>query len=295
MYTMTVDLQGRSLHVNVTIGVSFVHRVRMSSPFARRLFPVAIAFQVLQFRMLFSRAIVILLYNLIFSSRSFMFACCLSIIILLSCVIICSQFTLLTFDVVIGISEGQVTWAVLVEIADEEARNRKRSFRSIIIVSLCEMNDNVKGAFVFILRGCRLESDILRGPRYKECVYIRPLRYALHFIMVQIRVLVIPVKMPSETVKRLTKRKGGASSVKRKPRRKSQKGGTSMKRNPRRKNQKGGFIFNPGFVRNNPFTKMTDSALDYDRRQRRAKKRGKRFKKRKASDNIWEFIERRLG
>ncbi len=40
---------------------------------------------------------------------------------------------------------------------------------------------------------------------------------------------------------------------------------------------------------------MTDSALDYDRRQRRAKKRGKRFKRKKASDDIWEFIERRLG
>ncbi len=145
-----------------------------------------------------------------------------------------------------------------------------------------------------------MESDILWDPRYKERVYIRPLRYALHFIIVQIRVLVIPVKMAPKTVRRLTvkakpKRKGGASSVKREPRRKSQKGGLSVKRNPRKKNQKGGFIFNPGFVRNNPFVKMTDSALDYDRRQRRAKKRGKKFKKKKASDDIWEFIERRLG
>ena len=146
-----------------------------------------------------------------------------------------------------------------------------------------------------------MESNILWDMRYKECVYIRPLRYALHFIMVQIRVLVIPVKMALRTVRRSTvkakpKRKGGASSVKRrKPKRKNQKGGSSVKRNPRGKNQKGGFIFNPGFVRNNPFTKITDSALDYDRRQRRAKKRGKKFKKKKASDDIWEFIERRLG
>ena len=102
--------------------------------------------------------------------------------------------------------------------------------------------------------------------------------------------------MAAKTVKRFkSKKKGKGSSVKRKPRGKNQKGGSSMKRSPRRKNQKGGFILNPGFVRNNPFTKMTDSALDYDRRQRRAKKRGKKFKKKKASDDIWEFIERRLG
>ena len=139
-----------------------------------------------------------------------------------------------------------------------------------------------------------MESGILWDPCYKECVYIRPLRYALHFIMVQIRVLVIPVKMASKTVRRSTvkakpKRKGGSSSVKkRKPRKENQRGGSSMKRNSRRKNQRGGFILNP-------FTKITDSALDYDRRQRRAKRRGKKFKKRKASDDIWEFIERRLG
>ncbi len=137
-----------------------------------------------------------------------------------------------------------------------------------------------------------MESDILWDPRYKERVYIRPLRYALHFIMVQIRVLVIPLKMAPRTVKRLTakaksKRKREASSVKRKPRRKDQKGGLSVKMKPKRKNQKGGFT--------NPFAKMTDSALDYDRRQRRAKKRGKRFKKKKASDDIWGFIERKLG
>ena len=124
----------------------------MSSPFAWRLFFVAIAFQVSQFRVLFSRAIVILSYNLIFSSRSLMFACCLSVIILLSCVIICSQFSLSTSDVVIGISEGQVTWAVLVGMANEETRNSKESFSSTPIVNLCEMGDNVKSASVFMLR-----------------------------------------------------------------------------------------------------------------------------------------------
>ena len=138
-----------------------------------------------------------------------------------------------------------------------------------------------------------MESDILWDPRYKERVYIRPSRYALHFIMVQIRVLVIPVKMAPRTVKRLTvkaqsKRKREASSVKRKPKGENQKGGSSVKREPKRKNQKGGFIFNP-------FAKMTDSALDYDRRQRRAKKRGKKFKKKKASDDIWGFVEKKLG
>ncbi len=138
-----------------------------------------------------------------------------------------------------------------------------------------------------------MESDILWDPRYKERVYIGPLRNALHFILVQIRVLVIPVRMAPRTVKRLTvkaksKRKREASSVKRKPRGKNQKGGSSVKRKPKRKNQKGGFIFNP-------FAKMTDSALDYDRRQRRAKRRGKKFEKKKASDDIWGFIERKLG
>ena len=144
-----------------------------------------------------------------------------------------------------------------------------------------------------------MESDILWDPCYKERVYIRPLRNALHFILVQIRVLVIPVRMAPRTVKRLTvkakpKRKREASYVKRKPEGENQKGGSSVKRKPKRKNQKGGFVLNPGFILN-PFTKVTDSALDYDRRQRRAKKRGKRFKKKKASDDIWGFIERKLG
>ena len=137
-----------------------------------------------------------------------------------------------------------------------------------------------------------MESDILWDPCYKERVYIRPLRNALHFILVQIRVLVIPVRMAPRTIKRLTvkaksKREREASYVKRKPKGKNQKGGSFVKRKPKRKNQKGGFI--------NPFAKMTDSALDYDRRQRRAKKRGKRFKRKKASDDIWGFIERKLG
>ncbi len=144
-----------------------------------------------------------------------------------------------------------------------------------------------------------MESGVLRDPHYKERVYIRPLRYALHFILVQIRVLVIPLKMAPRTVKRSTmgtqsKRKGKGSSVKRKPKGKNQKGGSSVKRKPRRKNQKGGFILNPGFVLN-PFTKVADSALDYDRRQRRAKKRGRKFKRKKTSDDIWGFIERKLG
>ncbi len=144
-----------------------------------------------------------------------------------------------------------------------------------------------------------MESGVLRDPHYKERVYIRPLRDALHFILVQIRVLVIPVRMAPRTVKRPTmgtqsKRKGKGSSVKRKPRGKNQKGGSSVKRKPRRKNQKGGFMLNPGFILN-PFTKVTDSALDYDRRQRRAKKRGRKFKRKKTSDDIWGFIERKLG
>ncbi len=49
-----------------------------------------------------------------------------------------------------------------------------------------------------------MESGILRDPRYKERVYIRPLRYALHFIFVQIRVLVTRMKMAPKAVKRLT-------------------------------------------------------------------------------------------
>ena len=144
-----------------------------------------------------------------------------------------------------------------------------------------------------------MESGVLRDPHYKERVYIRSLREALHFILVQIRVLVTQMKMAPKTVKRLTvkaksKKKGKGSSVKRKPRGESQKGGSFVKRKPRRKNQKGGFMLDPGFILN-PFTKVTDSALDYDRRQRRAKKRGKKFKRKKTSDDIWGFIERKLG
>ncbi len=145
-----------------------------------------------------------------------------------------------------------------------------------------------------------MESGILRNPRYKERVYIRPLRYALHFIFVQIRVLVTRMKMAPKAVKRLTvkaksKKKGKGSSVKRKPQGKNQKGGSSVRRKPKRKNQKGGFILSPGSIRNNPFTGMADSALDYDRRKRQAKKRGKKFKRKKTSDAIWGFIERNLG
>ncbi len=98
--------------------------------------------------------------------------------------------------------------------------------------------------------------------------------------------------MASKTVKRLTvkaksKKKGKGLSVKRKPRGKNQKGGSSVRRKPKRKNQKGGFIFTP-------FTKLMDNALDYDRRQKQAKKRGKKFKKRKATDDVWQFLEKNL-
>ena len=109
------------------------------------------------------------------------------------------------------------------------------------------------------------------------------------------------MKMAPRTVKRLTvkaksKKEGKGLSVKRKPKGKNQKGGSSMRRRkPWGKNQKGGFILSPGFVRNDPFTRMADSALDYDRRKRRAKKRGKKFKREKTSDDIWGFIERKLG
>ena len=145
-----------------------------------------------------------------------------------------------------------------------------------------------------------MESGVLLGSCYKERVYIRPLRYALHFILVQIRVLVTQMKMAPKAVKRLTvkaksKRKGKGSSVKRKPQGKNQKGGSSVRRKPKRKSQKGGFILSPGFIRNDPFTRMADSALDYDRRKRQAKKRGKKFKRKKTSDDIWGFIERNLG
>ncbi len=92
-----------------------------------------------------------------------------------------------------------------------------------------------------------------------------------------------------------SKKKGKGSSVKRKPQGKNQKGGSSVRRKPKRKNQKGGFILSPGFIRNDPFTRMADSALDYDRRKRQAKKRGKKFKRKKTSDDIWGFIERNLG
>ncbi len=99
----------------------------------------------------------------------------------------------------------------------------------------------------------------------------------LHFIWVQIRVLVIPVKMAPRTAKR--------STVKTQSKRKRK--GSSVKRKPKRKNQKGGFIFTP-------FVKVMDNALDYDRRQQRAKKRGKKFKKKKATDDIWQFLEKNL-
>ena len=137
-----------------------------------------------------------------------------------------------------------------------------------------------------------MESGVLLGSCYKERVYIRPLRYALHFILVQIRVLVTQMKMAPKAVKRLTvkaksKRKGKGPSVKKKPRGKNQKGGSSVRRKPKRKNQKGGFIFTP-------FTKLMDNALDYDRRQKQAKKRGKKFKKKKATDDVWQFLEKNL-
>ncbi len=97
-----------------------------------------------------------------------------------------------------------------------------------------------------------MESGILRDPRYKERVYIRSSRDALHLILVQIRVLVTQMKMAPKAVKRLTvkaksKKRGNGSSVKRKPRGKNQKGGSSIKRKPKRKNQKGGFYSQPGF------------------------------------------------
>ncbi len=102
--------------------------------------------------------------------------------------------------------------------------------------------------------------------------------------------------MAPRTVKRSKpKRKGGVSSIKRKPKGENQKGGSSMKRKPRRKNQKGGFIFNPGFIRNNPFIKLMDNTLDYERRKQRAKKRGKKFKKEKTTDHVWQFVEKKLG
>ena len=139
-----------------------------------------------------------------------------------------------------------------------------------------------------------MESGILWDPCYKERVYItvvreksvlasscntviKPLRYVLHFIWVQIRVLVIPVKMAPRTAKR--------STVKTQSKRKGK--GSSVKRKPKRKNQKGGFIFTP-------FVKIMDNALDYDRRQQRARKRGKKFKKKKATDDIWQFLEKNL-
>ncbi len=139
-----------------------------------------------------------------------------------------------------------------------------------------------------------MESDILWDPCYKERVYItvvregsllalpcntniKSLRYVLRFIWVQIRVLVIPMKMVPKTVKRLT--------VKTQSKRKGK--GSSVKRRPRRKNQKGGFIFTP-------FVKVMDNALDYDRRQQQAKKRGKKFRKKKATDDIWQFLEKNL-
>ena len=95
--------------------------------------------------------------------------------------------------------------------------------------------------------------------------------------------------MVAKTVKRFkSKRKGKGSSVKRKPRGKNQKGGSSVRRKPKRRNQKGGFIFNP-------LIKLMDNTLDYERRKQRAKKRGKKFKKEKTTDHVWQFVEKKLG
>ncbi len=97
------------------------------------------------------------------------------------------------------------------------------------------------------------------------------------------------MKMAAKTAKRSkSKRKGNGSSVKRKSRGKNQKGGSSVRRKPKRKNQKGGFIFNP-------FIKLINNTLDYERRKQRAKKRGKKFKKEKTTDHVWGYIEEKLG
>ncbi len=95
--------------------------------------------------------------------------------------------------------------------------------------------------------------------------------------------------MVAKTAKRSkSRRKGKGSSVKRKSKGKNQKGGSSVRRKSRRKNQKGGFIFNP-------FIKLMDNTLDYERRKQRAKKRGKKFKKEKTTDHVWQFVEEKLG
>ncbi len=95
--------------------------------------------------------------------------------------------------------------------------------------------------------------------------------------------------MAAKTAKRSkSRKKGKGSSVKGKSRGKNQKGGSSVRRRPKRKNQKGGFIFNP-------FIKLMDNTLDYERRKQRAKKRGKKFKKEKTTDHVWQFVEEKLG
>ena len=97
--------------------------------------------------------------------------------------------------------------------------------------------------------------------------------------------------MVAKTSKR-PKPKG--SSVKRKPKGRNQKGGSAVRGKRKRKNQRGGFVVSHGFVRNDPFTRMADSALSYDRRKRKAKKRGKKLKREKMSDHIWHFLEKNL-
>ncbi len=97
--------------------------------------------------------------------------------------------------------------------------------------------------------------------------------------------------MAAKAVRR-SKSKG--SSVKKKSRGKNQKGGSTVRRKQGRKNQRGGFIVSPGFMRNDPFTRMADSALSYDRRKRKAKKHGKKLKRERMSDHIWHFLEKNL-
>ena len=86
--------------------------------------------------------------------------------------------------------------------------------------------------------------------------------------------LVTSMKMAARTVRR-SKSKGEGK-------------GSSVKRRPKRKSQKGGFIFTPYF-------KVMNNMMDYDRRQKQAKKRGKKFKKKKATDDLWQFVEKKLG
>ncbi len=65
--------------------------------------------------------------------------------------------------------------------------------------------------------------------------------------------------MVTKTAKR-PKPKG--SSAKGKPKGKNQKGGSSVRGKRKRRNQRGGFVLSHGFVRNDPFTRMADSALN---------------------------------